>query len=379
MAAAPVVTPARRAWRRLDGPGRLTGIDLARGLAVLGMLAAHLLTIELFDPGDPSTWLDIVNGRSSILFATLAGVSIALVTGGPRPLPSADRPRAAARLAVRAAVLWVIGILLITTGVPVYVILPAYAVLFLLALPFLGWSAGPLFLAAAAFGLVMPWVQPFLDAAPIWSGALGVELFLGVGWAYPFTVWIAFLLAGMGVGRLDLRGIRAPAVLAVSGAVLAVIGYTVPAATTAFALQSVYMAEVWTALDHSSGLWEVVGSGGFAVAVIGVCLLVCRTPLRWIALPLRAVGSMPLTAYVAQLLVWAVVALVVLGDTTDLYGIRDAGLFWPLTIGLVLGCTAWALLLGRGPLERLIDAAVRFVVGPGARREQPRSVDRLEQ
>ncbi|MBM3716798.1 MAG: DUF1624 domain-containing protein, partial [Actinobacteria bacterium] len=251
MAAAPVVTPARRAWRRLDGPGRLTGIDLARGLAVLGMLAAHLLTIELFDPGDPSTWLDIVNGRSSILFATLAGVSIALVTGGPRPLPSADRPRAAARLAVRAAVLWVIGILLITTGVPVYVILPAYAVLFLLALPFLGWSAGPLFLAAAAFGLVMPWVQPFLNAAPIWSGALGVELFLGVGWAYPFTVWIAFLLAGMGVGRLDLRGIRGPALLALSGAVLAVIGYTVPAATTAFALQSVYMAEVWTALDHS--------------------------------------------------------------------------------------------------------------------------------
>ena len=52
------MTPARRAWRRLDGPGRLTGIDLARGLAVLGMLAAHLLTIELFDPGDPSTWLD---------------------------------------------------------------------------------------------------------------------------------------------------------------------------------------------------------------------------------------------------------------------------------------------------------------------------------
>ena len=57
---------------------------------------------------------------------------------------------------------------------------------------------------------------------------------------------------------------------------------------------------------HSSGLLEVIGSGGFALAVIGACLLLCRTVLTWVVLPLRAVGAMPLTAYTAQLLVWAV-------------------------------------------------------------------------
>ena len=369
MAAEPGLIPRTgRAWRRFDGPARLVGIDLARGLAVLGMLAAHLLTIDPLVLDDPATWLDVVNGRSSILFATLAGVSIALVTGGARPPEGATRSRAAARLALRGALLWGIGILLVMTGVPVYVILPAYALLFALSLPFLGLRAGSLFLAAALVAAVMPWVYPFLDAAPIWSGRAGEDLQALVGWAYPFPVWIAFLLAGMGVGRLDLRRFGVQAALTVVGGAVAACGYGVAIATAATVAEAgPYLAAVWTAEAHSSGLWEVVGSGGFAVAVIGLCLLVCRTPLRWVAIPLRAVGSMPLTAYVLQIVVWAVFAAVLLGDTSDLSGVRDAGLFLPLTLGIVVGCTAWALLWGRGPLEAVIDGVVRRVVGPASR------------
>ena len=369
MAAAPELTSrAGRAWNRFDGPARLVGIDLARGLAVLGMLAAHLLTINPWVADDPSTWLDVVNGRSSILFATLAGVSLALVTGGTRPWTGTARARAAARLALRGALLWAIGILLVMTGVPVYVILPAYAVLFALSLPFLGVRPSRLFLAAAIVAVIMPWVFPFLDAAPIWDGAGGDELQALVGWAYPFPVWIAFLLAGMGVGRLDLRRLGVQASITAVGAAVAVLGYGVAIVTgPAVAGANPYLAAVWSAEAHSSGLWEVVGSGGFAIAVIGLCLLICRTPLRWVAIPLRAVGSLPLTAYVLQIVVWAVFAAVVLGDTSDLFGVRDAGLFLPLTLGLVAGCTAWALLIGRGPLEALIDGIVRRVVGTPSR------------
>lgn len=369
MAAAPGLIPrAGRAWRRFDGPARLVGIDLARGLAVLGMLAAHLLTIDPLVLDDPATWLDVVNGRSSILFATLAGVSIALVTGGAQPLEGAARSRAAARLALRGALLWGIGILLVMTGVPVYVILPAYAVLFALSLPFLGLRAGSLLLAAALVAAVMPWVYPFLDAAPIWSGRAGEDLQALVGWAYPFPVWIAFLLAGMGVGRLDLRRLGVQAALTVVGGAVAACGYGVAIATAATVAEAgPYLSAVWTAEAHSSGLWEVIGSGGFAVAVIGLCLLVCRTPLRWVAIPLRAVGTMPLTAYVLQIVVWAVFAAVLLGDTSDLIGVRDAGLFLPLTLGIVIGCTVWALLWGRGPLEAAIDGVVRRLVGPSSR------------
>src|SRR5215207_6017259 len=114
-------------WSRLNGPQRIAGVDLARGLAVLGMVAAHVLWIENFDARDASTWIAVVDGRSSILFATLAGVSIGLVTGGTRPLAPPEMRLARERLAVRGALLWLIGLGLIATGVPVYVILPAYA------------------------------------------------------------------------------------------------------------------------------------------------------------------------------------------------------------------------------------------------------------
>ncbi|MEF3034473.1 hypothetical protein, partial [Pseudomonas aeruginosa] len=71
-----------------------------------------------------------------------------------------------------------------------------------------GLRSSRLFLAAAIAAAVMPWIQPLLDAAPIWSGPAGDDLAAFVGWHYPFPVWIAFLLAGMGVGRLDLHMVR---------------------------------------------------------------------------------------------------------------------------------------------------------------------------
>ena len=40
---------------------------------------------------------------------------------------------------------------------------------------------------------------------------------------------------------------------------------------------------VWTGGAHSGGILEVVGSGGFARATLGICLLLCRTFAVWIA------------------------------------------------------------------------------------------------
>ncbi|SBS74772.1 DUF418 domain-containing protein [uncultured Microbacterium sp.] len=349
-----------RAWNR---SGRLHGVDLARALAVLGMFAAHMLTVDDFSWSDPATWADVANGRSSILFAVLAGVSIALVSGGRRPVAGAALGLVRRRLAVRAGLLWLIGIALIITGVPLLIILPAYALLFLLALPLLRLGARALWGIAAALALVMPWVQPALDALPLWDGPAGEALDLALGWGYPFPLWTAFLVAGLAAGRSDLRAVRTQVALAAGGAAAAAIAYTVDAATRA-AEDEGYLGLVWTAAAHSGGILEVVGSGGFALAVLGVCLLVCRTPLTWALLPLRAVGTMPLTAYVGQVYAWAIVAAATIGDVSDLGRFRDLEPFWPFALLTIAACTAWALLLGRGPMERLVAAGARLAV-PG--------------
>lgn len=350
----------------LNGPGRLAGIDLARGLAIIGMLAAHLLDTVPWSWTDPATWTAIADGRSSIMFATLAGVSIGIVTGGAVPMAGPALRTARGRLAVRAAVLYVIGIVLIATGVPVYVILPAYAILFLLGIPFTGLHARPLLIIAAGIAVAMPPVQAWLDRRPFWDTPVGGDVALLLGWHYPFLVWIAFILAGMGLARADLRELGTQLWMLAAGTALAVVGYGVDAVSGADDLQEIMSLQgaVWTARPHSTGILEVVGSGGFAIAAIAACLLLCRTPLVWVVLPLRAAGAMPLTAYVAQLVVWAVWAVAALGRADDLDGFRALEPFWPITLGILAGCTLWTLLLGRGPLERLVALLCRLAV-PG--------------
>ena len=370
-----VATAVRDAWRSWNGPARLHGIDLARALAVFGMLAAHLLTIEQdVVLSDPSTWIDLVNGRSSILFAVLAGVSIALMTGGRMPHRGGVLRVDRRRLAVRAGAVWAVGLLLTQTGVPIYVILQAYGILFLLAVPLLALSARALWAIAASVALAVPWVLPLIDGLPVWGSDAGRTLFFLTGWAYPFPLWIAFVVAGMALGRSDLGSASIQVTILASGVAAVVVGGGLSTVVGAGGVApGSYEEAVFSAEAHSGGLVEVIASGGFAVAVIGACLLLCRTPVTWLVAPLRAVGSMPLTAYVGQVLAWALVALAVFGDTTDLRAFRDLGLFWWFCLGAVLLCSAWAATLGQGPLERALASLSRRLVP----REEASGADRV--
>ena len=60
---------------------RFLGLDAARGLAVLGMVIAHSVLTPAWGSG-PAALLGFVHGRSGILFATVAGVSLAIISGG---------------------------------------------------------------------------------------------------------------------------------------------------------------------------------------------------------------------------------------------------------------------------------------------------------
>ncbi|MGP6172015.1 DUF418 domain-containing protein [Microbacterium sp. A204] len=358
----------RTNWQRLNGPARIAGVDLARGLAIIGMFAAHLLdTGDGFVWTDPGSWTALVDGRSSILFAMLAGVSIGLVTGGRTPLAGPQMSVARGRVAIRAAVLLVLGILLILTGVPVFVILPAYAILFLIALPFAGLPARIILWVAAVLALIMPFLQPLLDELPIWQMPFGPELDVFIGWHYPFTIWIVFVLAGLGISRAGVTRTSVQVRMLIAGAVLAAVGYGL--ALLPGAESDPYWRSVWSVEPHSAGLFEVLGSAGFVLATLAICLLLCRlSVLKAITLPLRAAGAMPLTAYTAQIVVWAIVAGIALGNTQDLGGFRELEPFWPMTITTLIGCTAWALFIGRGPLEWLLDRAAKAVVTSQPRR-----------
>lgn len=342
----------------IDGPRRIRGVDLARGFAVVGMIAVHLIDTDLFEITEPSTWIAMANGNASVLFATLAGVSLAIANGGATP-PTGDRLRRARRaLVLRGAVVWAIGVVLIFTGVPVNIILTAYGLLFIVATLFLGLKPRTLIAVAAVLAVTMPVLVLLIDGTgDTPARSLGAQL---IGWYYPFPVWAVYIALGLAAGRL-LRSRSSPTIPAVwltlTGAVLFLIGHLVlgPIATRADTGGPAWLT-VLTVEAHSSGIGNVMGASGFALGAIGLCVLLCLTPVHWAVWPLRALGSMPLTAYVAHLLIWFL--WILWAQPVDpLTEFRAVDPFWPTVLGLVLASSLWVLLLGKGPLERLVTRA----------------------
>ena len=111
MSAQPTVGAQLSRLRKPVAPvGRVIGVDAARCVALLGMIATHVLVER--DADGVSVAHQLAGGRASALFAVLAGVSLALVSGGSTPLRGADRRAASVRIAVRALLIALVGLVL---------------------------------------------------------------------------------------------------------------------------------------------------------------------------------------------------------------------------------------------------------------------------
>ncbi len=381
-------------------PGRVIGLDVARALALVGMMATHIL--PAFDLEGLTVSQQLAGGRASALFAVLAGVSIALMTDrstapeGRRWLPAAPRR------GVRALLIGLVGLVLGEVDSGIAVILTYYGVLFLLALPFLLLRARTLALLAAGWLLVVPvlshLLRPHLPAPTYLNPALSrltdpwpllSELtFTGF---YPAVPWVAYLLAGMAVGRTDLARWRTTAALAVTGAGMAVAGwlgsaallsrsgvigtlrdtFTGPGARDTMELtleRGLYGTTPtgswwWLAVraPHTATPFDLVHTIGTSLVVIGVCVAAGRLLPRLLAVALGA-GAMTLTLYSAHVV------------------LRAKGLWDADGTATFVGQVLLALLVGaayraarrRGPLETGVatvsGAARRAVASRGVRR-----------
>jgi uncharacterized membrane protein YeiB len=323
---------------------RIVGVDTARGLAVLGMVTAHVGPDDAWRTTPPGGWSQLADGRPSALFVLLAGVGLALLSGGDRPVDGTRLVQARLRILVRAALLVVLGTLLVLLETPVVVILVVYAALFVAGAAVLRWPRWALVTAAVVVAAVGPVLRLLLvrQVAVVDERPLDLLTVL-LGHYYPAVVWVAYVLVGLAVGRSDLRSARTHAWLAAWGAGLVVVGH-VGAWAARLALGRV--TELTTAEPHASTFFEVAGNTGVGLLVLAACLAV---GLRWprALAPLSATGALALTAYTGQLVV-----IRMLGDDVVWQPTTTGWLVFLLaTVG---ACWLWHATLGRGPLERLL-------------------------
>src|SRR6185312_1918109 len=144
--------------RQTRQASRLVGVDAARGLALLGMMAIHILPGWTEDFQPTATW-EIFAGSSAALFAFLAGVSLSFSSGRSRPATGRTLTAARVGLAVRALIIATLGLLLGQLDPPAAVILTYYGMLFLMAIPLLGLGPKTLGCLAAGFAIIGPYLM----------------------------------------------------------------------------------------------------------------------------------------------------------------------------------------------------------------------------
>lgn len=371
---------------------RLVGIDAARGLALAGLMAIHILPAWDEETGEASWTWRLFSGDSASLFALLAGVGLAMTSGRKHPHEGRAMTGDRAGLFVRAVLITLIGLgigELMPENPPAYNILIYYGVFFLLAIPFL--RAGPkvLFASAAVFGVGSPvLMQKLLDVLPGWSsynptltdvftepGATASQLLL-TG-TYPALPYMTYVLVGMGIGRLNLRGIGVQTRLLAVGAGLAIFaqvtsyfllyaagGYDRLLEASGMGEEALWEALVWGpgSLPTNTGWWlaivtphtntplAIAASLGVSLAVLGAFLLIARSTraAKWL-LPLYAMGMMTLTLYTAHL-----VAL-----SFEIHYEQPSLWFLVHLVVAALFAVAWQRALGQGPLEKVIGLSAK--------------------
>ena len=369
------------------GRPRLIGVDVARGLALIGMIASHSFdTID--DTGNPTLVHAIAGGRSAATFVLVAGVSLAFLSGRTTPRSGPERNGIRAGLAVRAVLIGAmglaLGLLYPVNGVEG--ILPVYGLMFLLAIPLL--YRPPLSLigiAAALIALAPVLIVATADAELPYAGVradptfstlvhdpvgLLVQLFLtGV---YPAVVYLSYLCVGLAIGRLDLSARRVGWWLLGGGLALAVLArgasalllYRMgglarlleagglgndPEHVNALLWEESKPPTSWWYLavpaPHAYSPIDLLHTLGSAAAVLGAALLLTRVPLvARLLWPLAAVGSMSLTLYSAHLVFLA----------TPVPEDQDVLLFVSMLAGTLVLATAWRWRFRQGPLEKLV-------------------------
>jgi len=354
---------------------RIVGYDLARALAVIGMVVVNFKIAMGAEAAGPA-WLvraaGLLDGRAAALFVVLAGVGISLSSARGRVAMDSARLAGDRRTLLRRALfLFVVGLayLPIWTAdiLHFYGVYLAVAALLLAAPTRRLWAlAVGLVLGFVALGVLLDyergWDWDTLEYDGIWTagGMLRNLFFNGF---HPVVPWLAFVLVGMALGRRNLSepAVRRRVFAWGAGAAVAAEGISYALVRALSRGASAEDRELIAALLGTEPMpplpLYMIAGAGTACAVIAACVAVGErcAGAAWIR-PLAATGQLALTLYVAHVVVGMglLEAFGLLEHRTLPFSLAASAAFCAAAVAFA---HLWRRRFARGPLEAVMRRA----------------------
>lgn len=344
---------------------RLLALDAARGLAVAGMFVQHFALNQTNS---------FVSGNTMTLFILCSGISYSIMSQS-KVEQGVETNKFRSRVLARSVFIDLIGYMLLMLNGPFGMVLPAYAMLFILMLALVHYSARTL----AVVSGVLFWVSPPLMIIGLSIFADTAILHDIAGGPLSALAWAPVFIAGMAIGKMDLYKFGTAIKFVVTGLVILVPSKLIalfllpvlrqncesfllklssyknmqvdPYATWPLNTQPIQWQMLFLDSPQSGAAFELLIGLGGALILLGLLLLIEHK--YHVALnPFTGAGRVALTLYAAQfVLVWC----------TSLVGLDLTGFdIGAIPFGDILVAVS-ALLIGwllsrrhNGPLEAAI-------------------------
>ena len=345
---------------------RLLALDAARGLAVVGMFVQHFALNQRNS---------FVSGNTMILFILCSGISYSIMSQSMKARgiePAAFR----SRLLARSVFIDFVGYVLIMLNGPFGMVLSAYAMLFILSIPLVHYSARTLIVISGVLFLVGPPLM-LMGLSLFAHTALLGDIAGGPGSA---LAWAPVFIAGMAIGKMDLYKFKTAIKFVVTGLVI-----LIPSKLTALFLlpemfkkcenwllqfptyakpSQIDQYAIWP-LNTQPIQWQMlfldspqcctafellIGLGG-TLTLFGLLLLI-ENKFKAVLRSFAATGRVALTLYVTQfVLVWGITLIRVDLTSFDIGAIP----FGDIIVAVSTLLIGWLLSkLTNGPLEGAI-------------------------
>ncbi|UII55840.1 DUF418 domain-containing protein [Cytobacillus spongiae] len=346
---------------------RIVGFDLARALAILGMVIVNY-KLSMKAEGAGPEWLvaftGAFEGRASAIFVLLAGIGISLMTRQARMSLLKDTIRK------NQITIWKRSVFLLGLGLGLSLlgwdadILHYYAVYLLIASFFISasnkillTSTLTLLVSSQIFQLLFDytkgWDTSFQSYETFWTvnGFISNLLFNGY---HPIFPWVCFFLFGMWFGRLDFNNKK----LRINMLIISIVGATIFEATSYLLIQvtstslGLEIAQyLFSTKPMPPNMFYMLASTSTALIVILLCVYLSET-LKNGAITKAFVytGQMALTHYVGHFLLLFVFHLAGQLDKSSSLFFSTICAFSFFFFAMIFSIV-WKKFFERGPIE----------------------------